>query len=223
MRGHPASWTLSGMPDGVTCRLEPYRRELTGHCRRVLGSSFEAEDAVQETMVRAWRRIDGYEGRAALRTWLHRIATNVCLDMMRRPQRRARPLAEVEPLAAAADPAERVTSRESVRLAFAAALAHLPARQRAMLVLHDVLRWRAREIAELLDTTVPAVTSGLQRARATLAACQRRDAPPPRLSDDREALLASYAEGFERHDVDALVALLRAEAASRDGGLTGAA
>jgi RNA polymerase sigma-70 factor, ECF subfamily len=212
------------MPDGVTCALEPYRRELTGHCRRVLGSSFEAEDAVQETMVRAWRRIDGYEGRAALRTWLHRIYTNVCLDMMRRPQRRARPLAEVDLLADRTDPAERVTSRESVRLAFAAALVHLPARQRAMLILHDVLRWKASEVAELLDTTVPAVNSGLQRARATLAASsQRPEASAPRLADDREVLLARYADGFERDDVDALVSLLRAEAAGRDEGLTGAA
>ncbi|HZA75926.1 MAG TPA: RNA polymerase subunit sigma-70, partial [Acidimicrobiales bacterium] len=175
--------------------LEAYRRELTGYCYRMLGSGFEAEDAVQETMVRAWRGLDRFEGRAALRSWLYRIATNVCLDMLRGPQRRARPMdlgpastadgklgpatpesTWVQPIADGKvlpddvnDPAELAASRESIRLAFVAALQHLPPRQRAVLILREVLRWQASEVAELLDTSVASVNSALQRARATLA------------------------------------------------------
>ena len=184
-----------GSDDGVMSRLEPYRIELTGYCYRMLGSSFEAEDAVQETLVRAWRGFDRFEGRAALRSWLYRIATNVCLDMVKGKQRRARPMelgpprsadsplppppaevAWVEPMpdnrviaSPSPDPAELAAERETIRLAFVAALQHLPPRQRAVLILREVLRWKAAEVAELLDTSVASVNSALQRARATLA------------------------------------------------------
>ncbi|HTX63401.1 MAG TPA: RNA polymerase subunit sigma-70, partial [Acidimicrobiales bacterium] len=176
--------------------LEPYRRELTGYCYRMLGSGFEAEDAVQETLVRAWRHAGDFEGRSSVRSWLYRIATNVCIDMGRQVQRRARPMEMgpssppdetllgpplpeatwVTPFADGReggmydDPAELATYRESIRLAFITALQHLPARQRAALILCEVLRWSAAEVAELLDTTVAAVNSALQRARVTLAA-----------------------------------------------------
>jgi RNA polymerase sigma-70 factor (ECF subfamily) len=204
---------LTGMPDAVTWMLEPYRRELTGHCRRVLGSSSEAEDAAQETIVRAWRSMDGFEGRSALRWWLRRIATNVCSDMLRGRTRRAWPVADVELEPAGDDPAELAARHEAIRLAFATALAHLPARQRAVLILRDVLRWRAREVAELLDTSVTAVNSALQRARATLAA-QDLDAHLVRLEEEQRALLSSYTDTFERHDIDAMVSLLRDDAAT---------
>src|SRR5881296_3495531 len=178
---------------GLDRELETHRRELTGYCYRMLGSGFEAEDAVQETMLRAWRGIDGFEGRSALRSWLYRIATNVCLDMLQGPQRRARPmdlgpaspadtplpagLAETtwimpvhdaRVLATDGDPAELAAARETIRLAFVAALQHLPPRQRAVLILREVLRWQATEVAELLETSVASVNSALQRARATL-------------------------------------------------------
>lgn len=210
---------LSGMPDAVACALEPYRRELTGHCRRVLGSTFEAEDAVQETMVRAWRSIDEFAGRSSLRSWLRRIATNVCVDMVRRPQRRARPIADVEPAPAGSDPADVAASREAVHLAFVAAVAHLPARQRAVLILRDVLRWRASEVAELLDTSVASVNSVLQRARARLAACDL-DTRLARLDEGQRVLLSRYTYSFERHDIGALVSLLRDDATT--GRLLGA-
>ncbi len=184
--------------------LEPFRRELTGYCYRMLGSGFEAEDAVQETMVRAWRNADSFEGRSSVRSWLYRIATNVCIDMQRQVQRRARPMemgpasppGGVPPRAAAArghlgdpgprraawrpegtDPAEIAQYRESIRLAFVTALQHLPARQRAALILCEVLRWQVAEVAELLDTSVPAVNSALQRARATLRALPADERP----------------------------------------------
>jgi RNA polymerase sigma-70 factor (ECF subfamily) len=199
----------------------------------MLGSGFEAEDAVQETMVRAWRGIDRFEGRSAIRSWLYRIATNVCLDMLRGPQRRARPmdmgpsstadsflapgLAEhmwVQPVPDAwvvpetGDPAELAASRETIRLAFVAALQLLPPRQRAVLILREVLRWHATEVAELLDTSVASVNSSLQRARSTLAA-NDLDAPQPtRVDSDDEKLLARYVDAFERYDVDSLVSLL---------------
>ena len=176
--------------------LEQHRAELTGYCYRMLGSGFEAEDAVQETMVRAWRGLDRFEGRSALRSWLYRIATNVCLDMLHGRQRRARPMdlgpaTDAERGASArrcprasgcsrsptadagsrdGDPAEQARPRETIRLAFVAALQHLPPRQRAVLILREVLRWQASEVAELLDTSVASVNSALQRARATLAA-----------------------------------------------------
>jgi RNA polymerase sigma-70 factor (ECF subfamily) len=220
-------------PEAVELQLETYRRELTGYCYRMLGSGFEAEDAVQETMVRAWRGIDRFEGRSAIRSWLYRIATNVCLDMLRGPQRRARPmdmgpsstpdsflapgLAEhmwVQPVPDAwvvpetGDPAELAASRETIRLAFVAALQLLPPRQRAVLILREVLRWHADEVAELLDTSVASVNSSLQRARATLAANDLVAAQPTHVDSDDEKLLARYVDAFERYDVDSLVSLL---------------
>jgi RNA polymerase sigma-70 factor (ECF subfamily) len=226
-------------PEAVERQLETHRRELTGYCYRMLGSGFEAEDAVQETMVRAWRAIDSYEGRAAFRSWLYRIATNVCLDMLRGRQRRARPvdlgpsspadaahlgpmLAEnlwVSPIAddrvlgVDADPADLAASRETIRLAFVAALQHLPARQRAVLILREVLRWQATEVAELLDTSVASVNSALQRARATLASRVADDGDVVDSVDaDQQALLAKYVDAFERYDMSRLVALLREDA-----------
>ena len=174
---------------GVAERLEPHRAELTAFCQRMLGAS-EAEDSVQETFIRAWRGFERFEGRAPIRTWLYRIARNVCLDMLKERQRRARPIDLVsagEPsahaempgtapaeagarriAAADGDPEEAVVVRESVRLALVAALQHLPPRQRAVLILREVLCWRASEVAELLETSPASVNSALQRARATL-------------------------------------------------------
>ena len=216
--------------------LEAYRRELTGYCYRMLGSVFEADDAVQETMVRAWKALDSFEGRSSVRSWVYRIATNVCLDLLRGRQRRAHPVemgpsntAEnfrgdmlapnswVEPipddrvLPDGGDPAELAEARESIRLAFVTALQHLPARQRAVLILREVLRWQATEVAELLDTTVASVNSALQRARATLAA-RTDDLPVAEVTGDQQALLARYVDAFERYDIASLVALLREDA-----------
>jgi RNA polymerase sigma-70 factor (ECF subfamily) len=214
--------------------LEAHRRELTGFCYRMLGAGSEAEDAVQETMVSAWRAIDGFEGRSSLRTWLYRIANNVCIDMVRSPQRRARPM-ELGPSTATADvvlgpqspehlfvqpildsrviatdgdPADVAAARESIRLAFVAALQHLPSRQRSVLILCEVLRWQATEVADLLDTSVAAVNSALQRARATLASL-RGETLDPTVDPDQQALLASYVDAFERYDIPRLVGLLR--------------
>ncbi len=218
--------------------LERHRVELNAHCYRMLGSPFEAEDAVQETLLRAWRSLDRFEGRAALRSWLYRIATNVCFDMLDGRRRRALPMdltgaqapeaanlsrrpeatwlvpvpdALVVP--AEEDPAQVAVARETIRLAFVAALQHLPARQRAVLILCEVLRWKAAEVAELLETSVASVNSALQRARATLAATQlsTTDASPPLDSADH-ALLARYVEAFERYDMDALTALIHEDA-----------
>jgi RNA polymerase sigma-70 factor (ECF subfamily) len=213
--------------------LEQHRRQLTGYCYRMLGSAFEAEDAVQETMVRAWRGMDGFEGRAAVRSWLYRIATNVCLDMLRGRQRRALPVdlgpssttdaftgtqrpeaAWMSPipdgrvLASAGDPAELAAERETIRLAFVTALQHLPARQRAVLILREVLRWQATEVAELLDTSVASVNSALQRARATLAARDLDGSTAQPVDADQQALVARYVDAFERYDVARLVTLL---------------
>ncbi|MDQ2690234.1 MAG: sigma-70 family RNA polymerase sigma factor, partial [Chloroflexota bacterium] len=217
-------------------RLEQYRRELTGYCYRMLGGTFEAEDAVQETFVRAWRAFDRFEGRSALRSWLYRIATNVCLDMLKGSQRRARPMdfgpaqsadnqlaaplpesAWIEPMPderiepSGGDPADVAVARESVRLAFMAALQHLPPKQRAVLILREVLRWKADEVAQLLDTTVASVNSALQRARATLAENGGELEPRP-LDDDARELLEKYVDAFERYDIDALVTLLHEDA-----------
>jgi RNA polymerase sigma-70 factor (ECF subfamily) len=219
--------------------LEAYRRELTGYCYRMLGSGFEAEDAVQETMVRAWRAIDRFEGRASLRSWLYRIATNACLDMMNGPQRRARPMdlgpsstaAAVIPDAlpetswilpvpdatvgpGAGDPGEVAAYRDSIRLAFVAALQHLPPRQRAILILREVLRWQASEVAELLDTTVVSVNSALQRARATLsdAGVSIDEGEQDALDAGQQELLARYVDTFERYDISAFVSLLHEDA-----------
>ncbi len=217
--------------------FEQYRAPLAGYCYRMLGSPFDAEDAVQETFVRAWRNREQFEGRSALRSWLYRIATNVCLDVLKGQQRRVRPMdlgSACEPLAINLniptdkkwvepipmsliapdpDPAERAVERESVRLAFVAALQKLPARQRAALILRDVLRWEASEVAELLGTTVASVTSSLQRARATLAKSNlSSNDRAPSLSDSDRALLERYLVAFERYDMKALTALIREDA-----------
>jgi RNA polymerase sigma-70 factor (ECF subfamily) len=221
----------------VELQLETHRRELTGYCYRMLGSGAEAEDAVQETMVRAWRSFDRFEGRSTLRSWLYRIATNVCLDMLKGPKRRVRPMdlgpassteailgslrtedMWIEPIADGrvlpidGDPAELVASRESIRLAFVAALQHLPPRQRAVLILREVLRLRATEVAELLDATVASVNSALQRARATLEGLDLESATGSQLGEEQRQLLARYVDAFERYDITALVALLHEEA-----------
>src|SRR4051794_35235348 len=218
----------------VGAQLDHYRRELTAYCYRMLGSPFEAEDAVQETMIRAWRGIDRFEGRAALRSWLYRIATNVCLDMLNGRERRARPMdlgPAQEPVASNlqtlpeatwiqpvpdslvaddADPADVAVGRETVRLAFVAALQHLPPRQRAVLILCEVLRWHASEVAELLETSVASVNSALQRARATLAAADvASDTAAAKIDESDRELLARYVDAFERYDIDALTSLIR--------------
>jgi RNA polymerase sigma-70 factor, ECF subfamily len=222
---------------GSIAELETYRKELTGYCYRMLGSTFEAEDAVQDTMVRAWRGLDRFEGRSQLRSWLYRIATNVCLTMLEGRKRRARPMdlgpastadaalaapmgedAWIEPVPDAlvapmdGDPAEVTLRRESIRLAFVAALQHLPPRQRAVLILREVLRWSAAEVAELLDTSVVSVNSALQRARATLSSADVAAADAEPMDEARQALLASYVDAFERYDMDALTALLKSDA-----------
>ncbi|MCG7208671.1 sigma-70 family RNA polymerase sigma factor [Streptomyces arenae] len=220
--------------------LEKHRTELTGYCYRMLGSSFEAEDAVQDTLVRAWRSYDKFEGRASLRSWLYRIATNVCLDMLNAGNKRARPmdLSESTPLAQAAlsprpdntwlepvpdarvlptvgDPAEAAVAKESIRLAFMAALQQLPPKQRAVLILREVLAWKASEVAELLGTTVASVNSALQRARATLAEQQQSGAQAEvsdALDEEQQKLLERYVAAFEGYDMTALTALLHEDA-----------
>jgi RNA polymerase sigma-70 factor (ECF subfamily) len=207
--------------------LEQHRRELTAYCYRMLGSPFEAEDAVQETLLRAWRSADRFEGRAAVRSWLYRIATNVCLDQLKSRERRARPMdlgpagepvvenlntlpevTWIEPLPA--DPADVVESRETIRLAFVAALQHLPPRQRAVLILFEVLRWQASEVAELLETSVASVNSALQRARATL---ETRDLSAGKeLEEPERELLDRYVKAFERYDMEALTSLIHEDA-----------
>ena len=220
--------------DDITAQLEPYRRELTGYCYRMLGSGFEAEDAVQDTFVKAWKNFDSFEGRSSLRSWLYRIATNVCLDMVRGPQRRARPmeLGPSSPIETAAlgpahgentwiqpipdakvvpsdgDPADIALARETIRLAFIAALQNLPPKQRSVLILREVLKWQASEVAELLDTTVASVNSALQRARETMGDIDL-DRTATTVSDEQEELLAKYVDAFERYDVAELVTLLR--------------
>ncbi|MFD7442287.1 sigma-70 family RNA polymerase sigma factor [Streptomyces sp. NPDC059909] len=219
-------------------RLEQYRTELTGYCYRMLGSAFEAEDAVQDTMVRAWKSFEKFEGRSSLRSWLYRIATNVCLDMLNAGNRRARPmdLTAATPVAQAqlnarpeitwlepvpdgrvlpsvADPADRTVERESIRLAFVAALQHLPPKQRAVLILREVLAWKAAEVAELLGTSVASVNSALQRARATLAESEPRESDPADpLDEEQQQLLERYVAAFEGYDMNALTALLRDDA-----------
>jgi len=242
-------------------QLELHRRELTGYCYRMLGSFAEAEDAVQETLIRAWKAQSGFEGRSSVRTWLHRVATNVCLDMLRGRKRRALPMGLVPSTTAAdvmrtgdigpelgesawvlpvpdsrvlsehADPAQVTAQRDSVRLAFVAALQHLPPRQRSVLLLREVLDWSAAEVADLLGSSVAAVNSALQRARATLAAQQLEDdariasdASPPATGTSRSGdstradgvterdLLAEFVEAFERYDIDRLTTLLHDDA-----------
>lgn len=222
-------------------QLEVHRAVLTGHCYRMLGSSADAEDAVQETLVRAWRSMERFEGRSSIKTWLYRIATNVCLDTLTDGSRRMRPMEEgpastlenasletrerthwLEPIADAhvlpadGDPHELAVLRQSIRLAFVAALQHLPPRQRAALLLTEVLGWSAAEVAECLDMTVAAVNSGLQRARATMAArnatVSRDELAADALNDEQSELLDRYVSAFQSYDVDALVSLLRDDA-----------
>jgi RNA polymerase sigma-70 factor, ECF subfamily len=213
-------------------RLEQHRAELTAYCYRMLASPFEAEDAVQETLIRAWRGFKRFEGRSALRSWLYRIATNVCFDMLNGRERRARPMdlgPAREPIEAnlntlpeatwiqpvpdsALDPAEVAVSRETIRLAFVAALQHLPPRQRAVLLLCEVLRWKATEVAELLGTSVASVNSALQRARATLETAEATaETTSPAAEVDAE-LLARYVEAFQRYDMDTLTSLIAEDA-----------
>ena len=218
--------------------LEPFRRELTGYCYRMLGSGFEADDAVQEAMVRAWKKADTFEGRSALRSWLYRIATNVCLDMLRGRQRRAlamdlgpastpaafkgdvrpesawvSPIADARVIPLEGDPSEIAAARESIRLAFVTALQHLPPKQRAALILCEVLKWQATEVAELLDTTVASVNSALQRARATLAARGADESSTATAIDEaQQELLDRYVDAFARYDIETLVTLLHEDA-----------
>lgn len=218
--------------------LETHRKELLAHCYRMLGSTFEAQDAVQETLIRAWKNIGSFEGRSSLRSWLYRIATNVCLDMLDSAQRRARPmdlgparsadtplpapLPEVtwlEPIPdrtvmpSDVDPSEIVELRESVRLAFMAALQNLPPQQRAVLIFREVLKWRAAEVAEVLDVTPTSVNSALQRARAALHGIRVEPTEVLKPEDDAQReLLDRYVDAFERYDMDALTALLREDA-----------
>src|SRR5438874_8647444 len=218
-------------------QLERHRVELNAYCYRMLGSPFEAEDAVQEAFIRAWRGYDRFEGRAALRSWLYRIATNVCFDMLNGRERRARPMdlgPAREPIEAnlatlpeatwlqpipdgravpEGDPAEVAVARETIRLAFVAALQHLPPRQRAVLILCEVLRWKAAEVAELLETSVASVNSALQRARATLETSDVSSTDPaPPLDEAQRELLERYVKAFERYDMDALTSLIEGDA-----------
>jgi RNA polymerase sigma-70 factor (ECF subfamily) len=230
---------LSSSPDAsIERELESHRRALTGYCYRMLGSGSEAEDAVQETMVRAWRASEKLQARAALKSWLYRIASNVCFDILQSSQRRAQPMdlgpssaadsalgsplpehawvqpiADTRVLAPEADPADVADARETLRLAFVAALQHLPPRQRAVLILREVLRWQATEVAELLDTSVASVNSALQRARATLETLDLdTSSGPSAVSGEDQELLARYVDAFERYDISSLVALLRRDA-----------
>jgi RNA polymerase sigma-70 factor, ECF subfamily len=222
---------------GLDKRLEVHRAELTAFCQRMLGAG-EAEDSVQETFIRAWRSFERFEGRAPLRSWLYRIAKNVCLDMLEERKRRAMPidLVSAEPSArhadiplpatslvpvhdiqAAADgnPEEAVLMRESVRLALVTALQHLPQRQRAVLILREVLRWKASEVAELLETSVASVNSTHQRARATLQT-RETSASDPSPADGAASpeLLTRYLDAFERYDMDTLLSVLQEDATS---------
>jgi len=227
--------SLTVKPGAAEQELEQHRAELTAYCYRMLGSPFEAEDAVQETLLRAWRGLDRFEGRAALRSWLYRIATNVCFDMLNARERRARPMdlgparepvesnlnalpevTWIEPvpataLAAESDPAEVAVAHETIRLAFVAALQHLPPRQRAVLILCEVLRWKASEVAELLETSVASVNSALQRARATLETSDVGADRAPLDEADRE-LLSRYVAAFEAYDIEALTSLIHEDA-----------
>jgi RNA polymerase sigma-70 factor (ECF subfamily) len=224
--------------DELELELERHRAELTAYAYRMMGSGFEAEDAVQEALLRAWRSFDRFEGRSSLRSWLYSIVTNVCLDMLGGKERRTRPM-DLAPARSAdvplpdalpenvwvlpvpddrvvpesGDPSEVLEARESIRLAFIAALQHLPPRQRAVLILREVLRWKASEVAELLDTSVASVNSALQRARATLASVRIDDAETLQpADDDQRALLTRYVDAFERYDMESLTSLLREDA-----------
>jgi RNA polymerase sigma-70 factor, ECF subfamily len=224
--------TLPGLEE-----LDQHRTELRGYCYRMLGSTFDADDAVQETLVKAWQSLASFEGRSSLRSWLYRIATNVCLDSLRARQRRALPMDLSSPVPATtepthvlpddrwlepapegdvvppdADPAQRAVLRDSIRLAFVAALQTLPPRQRAVLILREVLCWQAAEVAELLDTSVASVNSALQRARATLGAADLESSRPAPLDEPDRELLARYVKAFEAYDIPSLVSLLHEDA-----------
>jgi RNA polymerase sigma-70 factor (ECF subfamily) len=219
----------------AAAELETHRSALTGHCYRMLGSAVDADDAVQETMVRAWKSLGGFDGRSSLRTWLHRVATNVCLDALADRKARMRPVDEgpvgtpddvletrerthwIEPvpdahaIPADAQPEERLVLRQSIRLAFIAALQHLPPKQRAALILTEVLGWSIAECASCLEISEAAVNSALQRARATLAAKNLSELPRP-LTDSQRELVDRYVSAFERYDVSALTSLLHEDA-----------
>ncbi len=235
-RGQPTT-SPGGTSDELQGELEQRRVELTAYCYRMLGSAFEAEDAVQETMLRAWRNFESFQGRSTLSTWLYRIATNVCLDMLSGAKRRGRPM-DLSPAGHAdsplgdrleeatwvlpipdsrvlpdnADPADVAVARDSVRLAFVAALQRLPARQRAVLILREVLDWQASEVAELLDTSVASVNSAVQRARASLATREVAIGSPAVMDERQQTLLSRYVDAFERYDMDALTSLLHEDA-----------
>jgi RNA polymerase sigma-70 factor, ECF subfamily len=224
---------------GLEPHLERHRRELTAFAYRMLGSTFEAEDAVQEASLRAWRSFDTFEGRSSVKSWLYSITNNVCLDMLGSSQRRARPMdlgpaqsadpanlgaplpevTWIEPIPDGrvvpeeADPADVAELRDSIRLAFVAALQHLPPKQRAVLILREVLRWQASEVAELLETSVQSVNSALQRARAALTAHSIDvDSPPAPVTAEQRELVARYVNAFESYDMDALTSLLHDDA-----------
>ena len=229
--------TIAQAPDADLGRLlDAHRADLVGYCYRMLASPFEAEDAVQETMLRAWKAYDKFEGRAAMRTWLHRIATNVCLDMLRSKQHRARPMdlgparepieanlktlpevTWIEPIpdtlvASDPGPEQSAMAKESVRLAFVAALQHLPAKQRAALILCEVMSWKAAEVAELLEMSVAGVNSALQRARATLKTGDVDESRATIVDEKKRDMLKRYVEAFERYDVSLLTDVIRADA-----------
>jgi RNA polymerase sigma-70 factor, ECF subfamily len=234
MRRMPES-SLTVKPGQAEQELEQHRAELTAYCYRMLGSPFEAEDAVQETLLRAWRGIDRFEGRAALRSWLYRIATNVCFDLLNARERRARPMdlgparepvlsnlnalpevTWIEPIPVnslpESDPADVAVAHETIRLAFVAALQHLPPRQRAVLILCEVLRWKAAEVAELLETSVASVNSALQRARATIEVSEVGADTPAELDEADLELLSRYVKAFEAYDIEALTSLIHEDA-----------
>jgi RNA polymerase sigma-70 factor, ECF subfamily len=235
--GRTGEASLDAPRGQVELQLEQYRGELTGYCYRMLGSAFDAEDAVQETLLRAWRNFDRFEGRSALRSWLYSIATNVCLDSLSATKRRARPMdlsapgaadgplggqlpeaAWIEPvpdtrMAADGDPAETALAHETIRLAFVAALQHLPPRQRAVLILREVLRWEASEVAALLETSVASVNSALQRARATIDARELAATDPARPLDEGQIeLLNRYVDAFQRYDMESLTSVIHEDA-----------
>ena len=217
----PATATPTGE---LELRLEQHRSELTAYCYRMLGSAFDAEDAVQETMLRAWRALDRFEGRSAVRSWLYRIATNVCFDLLEGREKRARPMdlgpagepvaenlrtPDVPWLQPIPDPADEAVEKETIKLALVGALQHLPPKQRAVLILCEVLRWQAVEAAELLETTVASVNSALQRARATLETVEAPSSTPEEVDPE---LLDRYVAAFEAYDMDALTSLIHEDA-----------
>ena len=217
----PATATPTGE---LELRLEQHRSELTAYCYRMLGSAFDAEDAVQETMLRAWRALDRFEGRSAVRSWLYRIATNVCFDLLEGREKRARPMdlgpagepvaenlrtPDVPWLQPIPDPADEAVEKETIKLALVGALQHLPPKQRAVLILCEVLRWQAAEAAELLETTVASVNSALQRARATLETVEAPSSTPEEVDPE---LLDRYVAAFEAYDMDALTSLIHEDA-----------